>query len=360
MLLDVEKLRALELKGCFPFYICVDCDDILPWLVLKAIQLKVRHQLNPLNAWSQTIESQELTRPTSADFSTVPTERYPYFFPHTKVFNETDGYLYNDTMYLEVSFLTPQYLHLPSLLYFSLFRRGPQSFSTPCQWGWVVNLAITLNIASFKFRKWHNRNINSYLPLGGMVLGERKQSSNCTFWNFKISLTCPRPKATKPFYLLPAPVLGVWFCCFTNGTPYFLRVQFSTPLRGSPYLVLLGERPTALGHNLENYESSGKLSGRPPTVIIITLLIAYRHLRTQNPENTTENPTPSENFETSEIWKLSLKWQFSWILEYPSHSGTKPTIQRLSEDPFPCKGVSKRTINSTSICIEITRQTVSI
>ena len=31
-------------------------------------------------------------------------------------------------------FLTPQY-YLPSLLFFFLFRRDPQSFSTPSQWG---------------------------------------------------------------------------------------------------------------------------------------------------------------------------------------------------------------------------------
>ena len=110
-----------------------DCDDILPWPNSKTIRLKVRNQLGPLNAWSQTIESKELNQPTSADFSTVPTVRCTYFFPHTKLLNETDGYLYNNTMYLEI-FLTPQY-HLPSLLFFFLFRRDPQSFSTPCQWG---------------------------------------------------------------------------------------------------------------------------------------------------------------------------------------------------------------------------------
>ena len=78
--------------------------DNLPWPVTKTIQLKDRHQLEPLNDWSQTIESKELTRPTLADFSTVPTVRYPYFFPHTKLFIEADGYLYNDTMYLVIFF----------------------------------------------------------------------------------------------------------------------------------------------------------------------------------------------------------------------------------------------------------------
>ena len=82
-------------------------DDILPWPFSKTIQVKVRDQLNPLNVWSQTIEPRELTRPTTADFSTVPTVRYPYFFPHTKNFEETNGYLHNDIMYLEISFFDP-------------------------------------------------------------------------------------------------------------------------------------------------------------------------------------------------------------------------------------------------------------
>ena len=104
--------------------------------ISKIIQIKVRDQLNPLNAWSQTIESKELTRPTSAKFSTVPTVRCLCFFPHTKLFNETYVYLYNDTMDLEISFfLTHQYVHRPSLLFFFLFRRDPQYFSISCQWG---------------------------------------------------------------------------------------------------------------------------------------------------------------------------------------------------------------------------------
>ena len=82
-------------------------DDLLAWPVSKTILIKVRDQLNPLNVWSQTIEPRELTRPTTAEFSTVPTVRYPYFFPHTKLFDETNGYFHNDTMYIEISFFDP-------------------------------------------------------------------------------------------------------------------------------------------------------------------------------------------------------------------------------------------------------------
>ena len=97
------------------------------------------------------------------------------------------------------------------------------------------------------------------------------------------------------FSICYPPVLGVWFYCFMNGTPCFLRVHFLTPIGGSPYLVILGARPTLLGHNLEMYESSTKLSGRPPTVKIIIFLIAYRQLPSPKAE-TTKFSTLFQNF----------------------------------------------------------------
>ena len=163
------------------------------------------------------------------------------------------------------------------------------------------------------------------------------------------------------FFLLPAsPVLGVWFYCFTNGTPCFLRVQFLTPFRGSPYLVLLGVRLTVLGHKLEKYEGSEKLSGRPPTVAIITLLIAYRQLRTQNTKKhrnlnslllKTLKPLKLRTFAKISIFlNFGISFLFWYETSYPK------TIRNF----LFCKGVSKRTINCTSIRIEISRQTVDI
>ena len=43
-------------------------DDILPWPVSKTIQIKVRDQMNPLDTWSQIIESKELTKPTANEY----------------------------------------------------------------------------------------------------------------------------------------------------------------------------------------------------------------------------------------------------------------------------------------------------
>ena len=79
-------------------------DNILPWPVSQTIQIKLRDQLNPPNSWSQTIQSREKTKPTSTEYSTIPTVQYPYFFPHSKLSNDTDGFLQNDTIHIEISF----------------------------------------------------------------------------------------------------------------------------------------------------------------------------------------------------------------------------------------------------------------
>ena len=93
-------------------------DDILLWPISKMIQIKVHDQLNPINTWSQIFESKELTKPTTNEYSTVPTVRHPYFFPHSKLFNETNGYLHNDTIYIEVSFSDRPMLPTQSFLLF--------------------------------------------------------------------------------------------------------------------------------------------------------------------------------------------------------------------------------------------------
>ena len=85
-------------------------------------------------------------------------------------------------------------------------------------------------------------------------------------------MPCFKLITTKLFYLIP-PALG-GFILLLNERHTFLH--FLTLFDRSPYLVLLGARPTVLGHNLEKYESSAILSGRPPTVKIVTFLIAYR------------------------------------------------------------------------------------
>ena len=150
--------------------------------------------------------------------------------------------------------------------------------------------------------------------------------------------------ATKPSYLLPPSRSRSWFYCLTNGAACFLRVQFLTPLRRSPYLVLLGARPTVLGHNLEKYESSGKLSGRPPKVKIKTLLIAYRQLPFLK-SKITKISTSSEILKSLKIENFNKNFKFPqiWNIRILRPTQLFTTIRRISENPFFCEEKPKRT-----------------
>ena len=120
----------------------------------------------------------------------------------------------------------------------------------------------------------------------------------------KISLPCPR-RNQRSFSICYPPVLRVFFYCFTNGTPCFLRVHFLTPFGGSPFLVLLGGRLTVLGHNLEKYESSKKLSA------------GQQHEKTKLFWSPTDNyqlwNRKLQNFQlhSPEILKISPNWKLN-------------------------------------------------
>ena len=113
-----------------------------------------------------------------------------------------------------------------------------------------------------------------------------------------------------------------------------------------------GARPTVLGHNLEKYESSAKLSGRPPTEKIITLLIAYRRLPTPRAE-TTKFSTLFSNFENFGKFSTIFFWKFWKLgnLKPPQISclfeagnfyifGKEKTIQRNSSISIFGKGIN--------------------
>ena len=83
--------------------------------------------MNTLNARIQTTGLEDLTWPNWTDFSTIPTIRYPYFFNHTTLLNEIDGYLNNDTMYLEIFFWPPNTTY-PVFFSFSFSVDAPNHF----------------------------------------------------------------------------------------------------------------------------------------------------------------------------------------------------------------------------------------
>ena len=63
----------------------------------------------------------------------------------------------------------------------------------------------------------------------------------------------PETDGNEAFLFVTPPLSEFDFYYLTNGTPCFLRVQFLTPFRGSPYLVLFGVKLTVFDHNLEKY-----------------------------------------------------------------------------------------------------------
>ena len=87
-----------------------DYDGLLRWLFPKAIHLSLRDQLDPLNAWTQTIQpTQEppFRQPISPLKNDAFDVAFYKFIPHSKLFSETDGYVVNDTSYIEISFSEP-------------------------------------------------------------------------------------------------------------------------------------------------------------------------------------------------------------------------------------------------------------
>ena len=87
-----------------------DYDGFLRLPFPKSFHLSLREHLDPLNAWTQTIQPKReppFRRPTSSlkkDAFVVALYKY---IPHSTIFNETDGYIVNDTCYIELSFSEP-------------------------------------------------------------------------------------------------------------------------------------------------------------------------------------------------------------------------------------------------------------
>ena len=87
-----------------------DYDGLLRWPFSEVIHLSLRDQLDPLNTWTQTIQpTQELPfrRPTSSLKNDAFAVAFYKYIPHSKLFSETDGYIVNDTSYIEISFSAP-------------------------------------------------------------------------------------------------------------------------------------------------------------------------------------------------------------------------------------------------------------
>ena len=87
-----------------------DYDGLLRWPFPKVIHLSLRDQLDPLNGWTQTIQpTQEppFRRPPSSPKNEAFAVAFYKCIPHSKLFSETEGYVVNDTCYIEISISDP-------------------------------------------------------------------------------------------------------------------------------------------------------------------------------------------------------------------------------------------------------------
>ena len=87
-----------------------DYDGLLRWPFPEAIHLSLRDQLDPLNAWTQTIQpTQEppFRRPTTSLKNDAFAVAFYKYIPHSKLFSEADGDIVNDTCYIEISCSDP-------------------------------------------------------------------------------------------------------------------------------------------------------------------------------------------------------------------------------------------------------------
>ena len=94
-----------------------DYDGLLRWPFPKAIHLSLRDQLDPFNAWTQTIQpTQEppFRRPTSFLKNDAFAVAFYKYIPHSKLFSETDEYVVNGTFYIEISYSDPNAQKSPS------------------------------------------------------------------------------------------------------------------------------------------------------------------------------------------------------------------------------------------------------
>ena len=87
-----------------------DYYSLLRWPFPRIINLGLRDQLDPLNTLTQKVQpTQEhpFKRPTSSPKNEAFAIAFHRFIPHSKFFNETEGYIVNDTCYLEISLSDP-------------------------------------------------------------------------------------------------------------------------------------------------------------------------------------------------------------------------------------------------------------
>ena len=90
-----------------------DYDNLLQWPFTKTIHIGIRDQLDPMNTWVKTIRPDEdpaFKKPTMSTKTGVATILINNFIPHSKLFNETEGFLIDGASFVEIKFSDPPVL----------------------------------------------------------------------------------------------------------------------------------------------------------------------------------------------------------------------------------------------------------
>ena len=90
-----------------------DYDNLLEWPFSKIIHIGVRDQLDPPNTWMKTIRADQdpvYKKPTMSTKTGAATVLINNFIPHSELFGETEGFLFDGASFIEIKFSDPPVL----------------------------------------------------------------------------------------------------------------------------------------------------------------------------------------------------------------------------------------------------------
>ena len=90
-----------------------DFDNLLQWPFSKITHIGIRDQLDPMNTWMKTIRPDQdpaYRKPTLSKKTGFATILINNFFPHSKLFSETEGFLIDGASFIEIKFSGPPVL----------------------------------------------------------------------------------------------------------------------------------------------------------------------------------------------------------------------------------------------------------
>ena len=90
-----------------------DYDNLLKWPFSKIIHVGIRDQLDPLNNWMKTIRPDQdpaYKKPTMSTKTGAAIVLINNFIPHSKLFNETEGFVVDGANFIEIKFSDPPVL----------------------------------------------------------------------------------------------------------------------------------------------------------------------------------------------------------------------------------------------------------